>query len=769
MADEIKPSDRSGALGALADALGWARDQGNKFNLVDPQSWIGKNVGSGALGSLILGQAPEAVDRMSYGASPLRMMANTNVPDFARTLSVDAAGNRVPGDNSMESQAGPISDLAFGAQSALPLAKAAGRGAARAVAAGMEGQGALARVLAPVAPMYAVKPKGGNSNTERLNGYLSNLGVDPKDELNVPARHLGEATDAWGNKQLRNYIAKDMGSPSDPLLAVEKEYPDLHLPDGHLQGHLADIEDNQHAALYGQRGRPGRYQERLQELVEHANLTGATLAPNLDHNQLVPSVPLTPWGYKSGKELYGASPAQYRNDLSMLTDNHGDTPNYPAWLNNAPPDTKIWGLLNPHEDTLGFGHVLDYLNAAQEPHQKLSEMGGMASPKDPKGWADKILNGGEGAEDFFTPEELGRWRGLHAAGLAMTPEQVARTSVADAVKKTAQWNEHLAAQQSAVNPDLGRGIAAVHKEYPEDGMRWVKLGTPKDDLSVVPHTDPQYPFAAVNGAGERYGIGETAEAALEHARHPDGGDYPNAELAAGLNAEGKAMGHCVGGYCDQVASDGTQIYSLRDAKNNPHVTVEVRPKSTFDMLSHLGDAEFNKLNDAYEAANGRRTTSGRELQNWVKSSNYPLPDPKDMPPDIVQIKGKQNAAPVAKYLPYVQDFVKSGQWGKIGDFHNAGLNDVSKVTRDRAEQHMLYNPAINEGDTPVMVRHVNAWRDANPGVAYASDKELMDFAKAQGSTPQSGFKKGGSVNSPSAQTSDVPKYSKKAALLARLT
>ena len=40
---------------------------------------------------------------------------------------------------------------------------------------------------------------------------------------------------------------------------------------------------------------------------------------------------------------------------------------------------------------------------------------------------------------------------------------------------------------------------------------------------------------------------------------------------------------------------------------------------------------------------------------------------------IIQIKGKQNAAPKADYLPYVQDFVKSGNWGQVGDLKNTGL------------------------------------------------------------------------------------------------
>ena len=37
------------------------------------------------------------------------------------------------------------------------------------------------------------------------------------------------------------------------------------------------------------------------------------------------------------------------------------------------------------------------------------------------------------------------------------------------------------------------------------------------------------------------------------------------------------MGHCVGGYCPDVASGRTKIFSLRDKRGEPHVTVEVEP------------------------------------------------------------------------------------------------------------------------------------------------------------------------------------------------
>jgi len=64
-----------------------------------------------------------------------------------------------------------------------------------------------------------------------------------------------------------------------------------------------------------------------------------------------------------------------------------------------------------------------------------------------------------------------------------------------------------------------------------------------------------------------------------------------------LDREGQVMGHCVASYWDRVKTGSTTIYSLRDPQNNPHATVEVR------------DGQ------------------------------------------LIQVKGKQNSPPVAKYQP----------------------------------------------------------------------------------------------------------------------
>lgn len=88
-----------------------------------------------------------------------------------------------------------------------------------------------------------------------------------------------------------------------------------------------------------------------------------------------------------------------------------------------------------------------------------------------------------------------------------------------------------------------------------------------------------------------------------------------------LDFESEYMGHCVGsgGYDENVKNGTTQIYSIRDERGEPHATFEVRNNT------------------------------------------------------IQQCKGKQNKAPVAKYMPAIQEFIKSKKFELGGDTKNTGL------------------------------------------------------------------------------------------------
>jgi len=237
-----------------------------------------------------------------------------------------------------------------------------------------------------------------------------------------------------------------------------------------------------------------------------------------------------------------------------------------------------------------------------------------------------------------------------AAG-QLRPESLKSLSVPQAVQRTHEYNlaKEKAMQKIKLQAD---SEMPVHKSYPE-GFKWQELKHP---------TDPN-----------------VTEKALKY--------------------EGDAMGHCVGGYCPDVLAGDTKIYSLRDAKGEPHVTIEVKNKAEpwmnqthwdsnnnfhwkakvpispemkaeidAEMIKKFGNREANLKNTQSES---RWDFLESELRKRLGE-----PEPRL---SIEQIKGKQNAAPKDEYKKFVQDFVRSGNWDRVNEVHNAGLKDMAKT------------------------------------------------------------------------------------------
>lgn len=97
--------------------------------------------------------------------------------------------------------------------------------------------------------------------------------------------------------------------------------------------------------------------------------------------------------------------------------------------------------------------------------------------------------------------------------------------------------------------------------------------------------------------------------------YPDGYTWRTVVGKDAMIREGDRMGHCVGrfNYHAMVLRAKAEIVSLRDQQNDPHVTIEIGQGGT----------------------------------------------------TIHQIKGRANQAVVPKYLPYVEDFLKSRNWQYI--------------------------------------------------------------------------------------------------------
>ena len=252
----------------------------------------------------------------------------------------------------------------------------------------------------------------------------------------------------------------------------------------------------------------------------------------------------------------------------------------------------------------------------------------------------------------FADEMRNAMSGQLPPDLAVRPEMLDRMSFAQAAERVGRINQFRAKEmERAALAAQDNPVTQMFKEYPDDprGMRWVEMAPPKSE-----------------GAAN-YNVEE--------------------ELQKALKYEGDTMGHCVGGYCPDVMSGRSRIFSLRDAKGMPHVTVETSPRSMVfsDLVAHLGGDE---------AAAEDYLTRGFQAREAGTGDKSPLAYALEMAQvpqgqDIVQIKGKQNRAPNPEYLPFVQDFVKSGQWGEIGDFGNTGLErlpDRRFITQAQLEE-----------------------------------------------------------------------------------
>lgn len=251
--------------------------------------------------------------------------------------------------------------------------------------------------------------------------------------------------------------------------------------------------------------------------------------------------------------------------------------------------------------------------------------------------------------------------------LQLDPKSLERVSVPQAVERVHGINLWRAAMKAEADQAKANNAATVlHKEYPEKGMKWVELKQPKQLPEGYQVIEEPQGYAIIDAKGNNVldGWANTSEDALADFTDVKGTE----QLADALKYEGDTMGHCVGGYCDDVASGRSRIYSLRDAKGQPHVTVEVAPYG-----SHNDDIMFAELTDKL----GRQPTS-EELAEAMSVA----------PQRIVQIKGKQNRAPNPEYLPMVQDFVKSGKWSDVGDLQNTGLRRSRDVWNDMEQQRI---------------------------------------------------------------------------------
>lgn len=626
--DRITASPQSPALGALARYLRAARSLGDEARI--PLIDMG-------LGELLLGKAPEEIEEWSYG----------NLP-FQRGR--EGIGSRIP--QLKRGRAEGFMDAMMGALDAAGVGVLARRGLT--AAAGSAGTRFGAN---PIPQIGAIKPRGGNWLTGSVEGSLEELMPLPRgysERVEVPDRgsvryisrdpELGirevreylqeaapqqEALQRWIEGPLTKYIKRDMATPEDPVRRLAEEGIVHYSP---------EIDTNS---------------PTLRELRSSAGFPPEGLGRSAAARQ---------WEAMSDMQPIVRMGRDFPDGIASFMDEEtlADNP----WLTKLGPGDNVYSLNKryPPNQALGFDHLVDELSNAMDP--------GSGLPRN----------------------------------LLLRPEQMQQMGMEKAVRHVDAINKWRAAQEVAANQELANK-AMVLREYPDTpelpnprGLRWVELKKEDDvlpeDYSVVPDArnsrywdrpDEHY-FHVMSPSGEIVSTGATEKEALGLLNR----DKKIKALENQLKYEGDTMGHCVGGYCPDVLEGRSRIFSLRDSKGEPHVTVEVEPPRKRQFDAH-GDFEKlpPELQDQIIADYGagavgwaRRVQEDPRVISWFEANTAPGSS------SIRQIKGKQNQAPKDDYLPFVQDFVRNnplgGSWADVGDLRNTGLRKVGNkyVTLD---------------------------------------------------------------------------------------
>jgi hypothetical protein len=227
--------------------------------------------------------------------------------------------------------------------------------------------------------------------------------------------------------------------------------------------------------------------------------------------------------------------------------------------------------------------------------------------------------------------------------LQLDPKKLDKVSVPQAVELVDKINKWRI--ENAGKLQLEETLKAdLYKAYPEQDYRWVQLNRPGQ-------------FAAESDA-----MGHS----VRGYEPPDkgGSDY-----------------YGLGGF-KAIQSGEAKVYSLRDEKGQPHVTIEVEANpqpypvsgEAFAMLDPQMKAQYRQHVMEWRRRNPEiEELTDDDVAQALREAGVP-----PMGDRITQIKGKGNGAPAEKYLPFIQDFVKSGNWSEIDDLQNTGLIVVKR-------------------------------------------------------------------------------------------
>ncbi len=399
---------------------------------------------------------------------------------------------------------------------------------------------------------------------------------------------------------------------------------------------------------------------------------------------------------RAGYGPLAARAAKARKAAKMPVEGVGTSPLSRAWetIADASIKNKKAGKIKPEDYPAGDPMAQDWVAKLPKNTPIYDDYSAGLIPSDLKLYhlRDELWNAVR--EDSDLPNAL-----------KLKPEDFQQMGIEKAIRHVANINDWRAPQQAAANMEMlsGPGVKLI-REYPENnpkGLRWVELSAPREAPDSVLSQLSKQELAQYK---EFLDYGDDPLEALRNVLYDE--ENPLVEsLRKQLKYEGDTMGHCVGGYCDDVLEGSTKIFSLRDAKGEPHVTIEAAPGASPELVDLHRQAEeaYGPLRTKKELAAWRNSLSDKDYDRYFDLAELVESGRQfSTAPSIIQIKGKQNRAPKEDYLPFVKDFLANpyhgSTWGEnIGDLDTLGLSpeDLAKIPRGYAQGGLVGKQDFN--------------------------------------------------------------------------